>query len=185
DFREDEVKITDALVKRALEEIRNALGAAELRVLINKDTRKLLRPLLEPLELAHVGDQWLLVERTWMDHFERCESQHPGAVSVRNLRQWIDQPRAKGLAVALQNLIINTYLCAPVQPVARVAGHGTGTRHWVVARRNARRKAGVANPGYVVQGCGPCRKSVWRDWAAACQRPKYGAIGAGSPQGSV
>ena len=110
DFREDEVRITDALVKRALEEIRNALGAAELRVLINKDTRKLLRPLLEPLELAHVGDQWLLVERTWLDHFERCESQHQGAVSVRNLRQWIDQPRAKGLPVALQNLIINTYV---------------------------------------------------------------------------
>jgi hypothetical protein len=110
DFREDEVKITDTLVKRALEEIRNALAAPELRVLINKDTRKLLRPLLEPLELAHVGDQWLLVERTWMDHFDRCEAQHQGPVTVRDLRRWIDHPRPKGLPVSLQNLIINTYV---------------------------------------------------------------------------
>jgi hypothetical protein len=114
DFREDEVRITDGLVKRAFEKMSEALAAPELRILIDKETRRQLRPLLEPLGLAHVGDQWLLVERDWMDHFDRCEAQHSGPVTVGDLRRWIDwkapgQPKPKGLPVSLQNLIIHTY----------------------------------------------------------------------------
>jgi hypothetical protein len=109
DFRE-EAKLTERVLKSAFEKIRAALASSELRILIDKDTRKELRPVLEPLELAHVGDQWLLVERNWMDHFDRFESQHQGPVTVRDLRRWIDQPKAKGLPVALQNLIIQTYV---------------------------------------------------------------------------
>lgn len=109
DFRED-AKPTDRVLKLAFEKIRNALAAPDLRILIDKDTRKDLRPVLEPLGLAHVGDQWLLVEREWMDHFDRCEAQHQGAVTIRDLRRWIDQPRPKGLPTPLQNLIIQTYV---------------------------------------------------------------------------
>jgi len=114
DFREDEVRITDGLVKRAFEKMSDALASPELRILIDKETRRQLRPLLEPLGLAHVGDQWLLVERDWMDHFDRCDAQHSGPVTVEDLRRWIDwkapgQPKPKGLPVSLQNLIIHTY----------------------------------------------------------------------------
>jgi hypothetical protein len=114
DFREDEIRITDGLVKSAFEKMSEALASPELRTLIDRETRKKLRPLLEPLALAHVGDQWLLVERDWMDHFDRCEAQHSGPITVRDLRRWIDwkapgQPKPKGLPVSLQNLIIHTY----------------------------------------------------------------------------
>jgi hypothetical protein len=109
DFRED-AKLTERVLKLAFDKIREALASQELRILIDRDTRKELRPVLEPLELAHVGDQWLLVEREWMDHFDRCEAQHQGAVTVRDLRRWIDQPKAEGLPTQLQNLIIQTYV---------------------------------------------------------------------------
>ncbi|MEK7750963.1 MAG: phage resistance protein [Acidobacteriota bacterium] len=110
DFREDEVRITDALVRRAFDALREAIGTPDQRLTIDRETRRQFRPLLEPLMLAHVGEQFLVVERHWLDHFDRREAERGGgAITVGQLRKWIDEPKPMGLPANLQNLIILTY----------------------------------------------------------------------------
>ena len=109
-FSKDDVRLTNALVQQALDKIREALEAPDSRVAIDRDVRKKLRPLLEPLELAHVGEQFLAVKTIWFDRFDPRESQLPNrTATVGHLRQWINQPTAMGLPAMLENLVILTY----------------------------------------------------------------------------
>jgi hypothetical protein len=69
-----------------------------------------LRPLLEPMELAHVGEQFLAVKTAWFDRFDPQEAQLPNrAATVAQLRQWMNEPNQRGLPEILENLVILTY----------------------------------------------------------------------------
>jgi hypothetical protein len=66
-FSKDELKLNNRLVEEAYAKIREALEAPDSRVQIERDLRKKLRPLLDPMELAHVGEQFLAVKTVWFD----------------------------------------------------------------------------------------------------------------------
>lgn len=109
-FNKDDLKLTNALVQQAFEKICEALEGPDGRVAIDRDVRKKLRPLLDPLELAHVGEQFLQVSTSWSDRFDQQEAQLPNrTATVGHLRQWINEPTPMGLPEILENLIILTY----------------------------------------------------------------------------
>jgi hypothetical protein len=109
-FSKDELKLNNNLVQQAYDKIREALDAPDSRVSIDRDVRKRLRPLLDPLELAHVGEQFLAVKTVWFDRFDPREAQLPTrAATVGQLRKWINEPKPMGLPESLENLVILTY----------------------------------------------------------------------------
>jgi hypothetical protein len=92
--------------------MREALEAPDLRVSVDRDLRKKLRPLLEPLDLAQVGEQFLAVKTSWFDRFDPREAQLPRrCATVGELRNWINEPSRRGLPETLENLVILTYAC--------------------------------------------------------------------------
>jgi hypothetical protein len=109
-FNKDDMRLTNALVQQAFDKICEALEAPDGRVAIDRDVRKKLRPLLEPLALAQVGEQFLAVKTAWFDRFDPKEAQLPNrTATVGHLRQWMNEPAAMGLPEVLENLIILTY----------------------------------------------------------------------------
>lgn len=113
-FAGDEFKpgnsIGNSLVQSAWENVSQALQEPDGRLAIDRETKKKLRPLLEPLELAQVGEQFLQVKTVWFDRFDPKEAQLPGrAATVGQVREWIDKPVPLGLPRSLENLLILTY----------------------------------------------------------------------------
>ena len=109
-FSKDELKLSKGLVEDGYAKIREALEAPDSRVAIERDLRKKLRPLLDPMELAQVGEQFLAVKTIWCDRFDPREAQLPTrAATVGQLRQWINEPSRLGLPETLENLVILTY----------------------------------------------------------------------------
>lgn len=102
-----EVEIKPALVKKAWAEVENALRQPDGRGLISdKRLRDEIRAVVDPLKVAQVGSTHLVVSDTWRTHFAQQHAREGGAITVKTLRGWIDQPRRMGLPPLLQNLII-------------------------------------------------------------------------------
>ena len=111
-FNRDEVRLSPgtALVQQAYDCIRQALEDPEGRTAIDRDLRRKLRPLLEPLDLAQVGEQFLAVRSSWFDRFDPLEAQLPRrTATVGDVRKWINQPSPLGLPKLLENLVILSY----------------------------------------------------------------------------
>lgn len=109
-FSKDDLRLTAGLVQQAFDKVREALEAPDSRVAIDRDVRKKLRPLLEPLELAQAGEQFLAVKTVWFDRFDPRESQlSTKAATVGQLRQWMNEPIPMRLPDSLENLVILTY----------------------------------------------------------------------------
>ncbi len=67
-----DIQITRKLVEKALDETLAAIRDPDGRKAIDeRAVRNQIRPLLESLDLANVGDQFLYPRTTWHDHFER------------------------------------------------------------------------------------------------------------------
>ena len=108
-FSRDELRLTGGLLQQAFDKICEALDAPDHRVAIDRDVRKKLRPLLEPLDLARVGEQFLGMIEFWKDRFDPREDRLPSkAATVGQLRDWVKDVFA-GLPDSLENLIILTY----------------------------------------------------------------------------
>jgi hypothetical protein len=102
--------LSNALVQQAFDKICEAMEAPDSRVAIDRDVRKKLRPLLDPLELAYVAEQFLAVKTTWFDRFDPREAQLPNrTATVGQLRRWMNEPTPMGLPTVLENLVILTY----------------------------------------------------------------------------
>ncbi len=108
-FNEDEIKLGRKYIETAYTEVLAALRDPEGRKATDKEIRKQIRPLLEPLRLAHVTEQHTVPMRDWLDHFDRKEHEHGGPVTVGKLRTWLDERRRMGLPRELQDLIILVY----------------------------------------------------------------------------
>ena len=109
-FNKDDMTLSNALVQQAFDKICEAMEAPDSRVAIDRDVRKKLRPLLDPLELAYVAEQFLAVKTTWFDRFDPREAQLPNrTATVGQLRRWMNEPTPMGLPTVLENLVILTY----------------------------------------------------------------------------
>lgn len=109
EFNEDELRLGRKYIEAAYGEVLAALRDPEGRKATDRDVRKQIRPLLEPLRLAHVTEQHTVPMRDWHDHFDRKEHEYSVPVTVGKLRAWMDEPRRMGLPQDLQDLIILIY----------------------------------------------------------------------------
>ncbi len=105
----DEVEIRPANVKKVWAEVQEALQQELWRKRVDQPLRKLVRQIVFPLELCDVGEDVIVVKRTWQQHFDQCHGREGGPLTVRRLRGWLDEPEPRGLPVELQNLLILTY----------------------------------------------------------------------------
>lgn len=99
-------KLTTVL-KKATE----AAQAADGRTAVDRDDRKLLEQVANPLligDMPHDGTHFV-IGRHWVDHFTRCRAADGGALTVEKLRDWINQPKKMGLTREAENLITLVY----------------------------------------------------------------------------
>jgi hypothetical protein len=81
------------------------------RVEVDRPTRNLLRQIANPLLLGEMGADatHFVLGQHWKRHFTRKIAEAGTTPQVRQLREWIDQPKAMGLSKELQNLVLLTY----------------------------------------------------------------------------
>jgi hypothetical protein len=103
--------VKTSVVKKVWPEVRAAVDAPQQRGLVaDPSTRRLVRSIVNPVKLGQMGETHLLLETHWQSHFaQRLALDGGGALTVRKLREWIDQPRPMGLPLELQNLVILTF----------------------------------------------------------------------------
>jgi hypothetical protein len=103
----EEVRKPD--LTRTLELVAEAARASDGRLEIAPPDRKLLTKVIEPLELASVGEAHLVLDRHWRDHFHRMRAADPGPLTVARLCEWIDQPERMALDAPLVSLVVSAY----------------------------------------------------------------------------
>ncbi len=77
----------------------------------DRKLRSLLRQIANPLLLGEmaVDATHFVIGQHWKQHLERKISEAGGAISVGQLRRWLDEPKPMGLPAIAQNLIILTF----------------------------------------------------------------------------
>ncbi|WP_431858864.1 phage resistance protein [Azospirillum sp.] len=91
-------------------EIVRALAESDGRVFVaDKPVRELVRSIANPLKLGEMGETHFVLGHHWRTHFTQRHAQHGGAMTVKALRGWIDEPQPMGLPKDVQNLVILTY----------------------------------------------------------------------------
>jgi hypothetical protein len=109
-FNNNDFRWSTNFVQQAYDKIVEALTSPDERVVVDRDFVRKYRVLLEPLELARVGEQFMQVEKIWFHRFDPREEQLPTkSATVGQLRQFINEPSPMGLPAPLENLIILTY----------------------------------------------------------------------------
>jgi hypothetical protein len=107
-----DIGISSRLVRNIWPAIKTAVEAPNGRTDVNDAAlRKQLRSVVNPLRLGQMGETPLLIESHWQSHFSQQAAKDGGAnpLTVAQVRRWIDQPKAMGLPLELQNLIILTW----------------------------------------------------------------------------
>lgn len=108
DFGQD-ADIRPATLKRVWTEVQGALQEENWRKRVDQPHRKIVRQVVWPLDLCEVGEDAIVVKRTWQQHFDKYHGQEGGGLTVKRLRGWTDQPEARGLLPEVQNLLILAY----------------------------------------------------------------------------
>lgn len=110
DHPEFETEIKAAQIRKIWPEVSRTLEASDRRSFVGDQAlRRIIRAVVTPCRLGQMSETHLLIEPYWQEHFNRCQAADGGSVTVAKLRQWMDQPNARGLPEELQNLIILTY----------------------------------------------------------------------------
>ncbi len=96
-----------ANLKKVYEEIERATQRRDGRIEVDdRKRRPLLKGIAEPLKLGELHEDVFLLSQHWKNHFGQLIAQTSGAVTVGQLRKWIDSEGAMGLPVQVQNVII-------------------------------------------------------------------------------
>lgn len=102
-------EIKGASIRRVFECVQRAARDPLHRTIVEKERRREVRDIVEPLELGEMSEDALRLKDYWKSLLDRQVAQVKGdAVTVGRLRQWIEeQPR--GLQRDVQDLVILTY----------------------------------------------------------------------------
>lgn len=93
-------------LKRSLDALREAVESADRRAGLGNQ-RDEIRRIVQPLKLATCGEAHLSLEEHWRTHFTRkMAAEHVDNPTVRQLRQWMDEPQAMGLHDDASDLVI-------------------------------------------------------------------------------
>jgi hypothetical protein len=103
-----EAEIATNTLKKVYEQVRAATRAEDGRVAIDKPLRPLLRHIANPLlmgEMGHDATHFVLGQH-WRTHFTKKAAETGSAMTVSQLRQWIDEPKPMGLPREAENMVI-------------------------------------------------------------------------------
>ena len=106
---EDDVRLTPAVLKRVYEEVEKATQTSDGRLGVERTLRRDLRQVANPLKLGEMTEQYFVLGHHWKDHFTKKQAETSGALTVENLREWMDSPENTGLPATLRNLVIMVY----------------------------------------------------------------------------
>ena len=108
---EFDTEIKPAVIRKIWPEVQRAIEAPDRRGLVQDHaTRRLVRSIVNPCQLGQMGETHLLVEDHWRSRFAQSHARDGGgAMTVAQLRRWIDLPSPMGLPLELQNLIILSF----------------------------------------------------------------------------
>jgi hypothetical protein len=108
---EFDTEVKPAVIRKIWPEVQRAIEANDRRGLVQDHAvRRLIRSIINPCKLGQMSETHLLIEDHWRSRFAQSHARDGGgAMTVAQLRRWIDQPNPMGLPLELQNLIILSY----------------------------------------------------------------------------
>jgi hypothetical protein len=105
---EREVKKLDC--EKVLAEVQKAARSESGHIAVDRALRPVMKLVVNPLGLGHAGEQYFHLEKTWATHFNRqLAAARKTTPTARELREWMDLPRPRGLAPEVGNLLILTF----------------------------------------------------------------------------
>lgn len=94
-------------LKRALDVLRSAVDSSDGRAGMERTQRDEIRRIVQPLQLASCGEAHLSLGEHWRTHFtKKMAAEGVPNPTVRQLRQWIDEPHRMGLPEDASDLVI-------------------------------------------------------------------------------
>lgn len=105
-----EIKFVD-LVK-VFEVVRRAIFANNHRIDVDSPLRPLMRSIAQPLKLGEMHERYFIFKPDWPNQLTRelAKSQQGNSkITVKRLREVIDQPAPRGLTEHVQNLLIQVF----------------------------------------------------------------------------
>ncbi|MGE0144219.1 MAG: phage resistance protein [Planctomycetota bacterium] len=105
-----DLEIKGAVLRRVFEWVQRAAREPMHRAVVDPNSRREVKAVVEPLELATMGEDAIVLGEYWRSHFDRQAALQRGEpITVSRLRAWTDRPEARGLPAEVQNLLILTY----------------------------------------------------------------------------
>jgi len=103
-----EGEVKSNTLKKVYEQVFPATQVADGRLAIEKTVRPLIRHIANPLLLGEMGIDatHFVLGQHWKTHFSRKAAETGSAMSVGQLRRWMDDPKPMGLPKDAQNLVI-------------------------------------------------------------------------------
>ncbi len=103
-----ETEVKASTLKKVYELVEPATREPDGRAPVERTQRLLLKQVANPLMLGEMGVDatHFVLGQHWKTHFLRKAAETGGAMTVRMLREWIDDPRPMGLSEEAQKLII-------------------------------------------------------------------------------
>lgn len=103
-----EAEVKPGLLKKVFEVLTEPNQRDGDRIFVDKTLRPLMRQVAEPLKLGQMGADvtHFLLSHHWQQHFHKKQSESGAALTVADLRRWIDEPKPMGLPKEAANLVI-------------------------------------------------------------------------------
>lgn len=101
-----EAKLNLPTLNRARAVIERAIQTPDHRVEVEQPQRKEIRMVVNPLRLGEMAETHFVLGHHWVSHFDKKASEHGGPLTVKRLRQWMDEPEPMGLPRDVQDLVI-------------------------------------------------------------------------------
>jgi hypothetical protein len=99
-------EIKSSNLRKVYDEVIKAVSEKGGRVLVEKGVRSLIKQIAEPLHLGEQGETHFVLGQRWRDHFIRKAAESGTTITVKSLRDWINEPKQMGLPKECANLII-------------------------------------------------------------------------------
>ncbi|HET6762554.1 MAG TPA: hypothetical protein VFH27_02755, partial [Longimicrobiaceae bacterium] len=104
---EFEGEVKPAGLRRMLEVLRRAAASADGRVDVDRPDREDVRRIAGPLRLGTTGEAHFVLTEDWVREINQKHARDGQAqITVRQIREWIDQPVARGLPPEAANLVV-------------------------------------------------------------------------------
>jgi hypothetical protein len=103
-----EAEVKSSNLRKVYDVVVQAARREDGRVEVEKTLRPLLRQVANPLLLGEMGPDatHFVLGQHWKNHFTRKAAQSGSALTVGQLRQWMDEPKTMGLPREAANLVI-------------------------------------------------------------------------------